>query len=93
MDVEKMKNDIISNVKATMKDARKYYKQFDKYNFLWTVDKDEYLKEFLTYGRLLTADERTQMASNNPPNIRVQAPELSSFSSQVNFEATCNMHI
>lgn len=78
-----MKNDIITNVKETMKEAKKYYKQFDKYNYLWLTNKNEHLNEFLNYGRLLTVQEKAQFLTNDPPNIRHQAPDMAAFRNQV----------
>lgn len=83
VNIERMKNDIITNVKVKMKEAKKYYKQFEKYNHLWLIDKNEYLNEFLTYGRLLTVQEKAQLLTNDPPNIRHQAPDMTAFSNQV----------
>lgn len=83
VNIERMKNDIITNVKMTMKEAQKYYKQFNKYEHLWLTDKEAYLNEFLTYGRLLTTKERDKFLTNDPPNIRQHSPDMAAFSDQV----------
>lgn len=57
-DIHDMKQDIISSVRRTCREAIDYYKRFQtQFGYLWEDDKDLFLERFLKYGRALTLDE------------------------------------
>lgn len=52
-----MRQDIEDRAGHVMKQACSYVVRFESYVYLWEDDKEEYLKQFLKYGRQLTAED------------------------------------
>nr|XP_054596285.1 dynein axonemal heavy chain 11 [Nothobranchius furzeri] len=66
-----MKTKIMEQVDEVLKKVRTYQMKFDFYNHLWEDDRAECLRQFLRYGRVLTAEEleasRAGLLTENPP--------------------------
>ncbi|XP_058061407.1 LOW QUALITY PROTEIN: dynein beta chain, ciliary-like [Anopheles bellator] len=80
--IERMKHSIMLMVIQSTRDAEKYVKQFDNYNYLWLDDRDSVLAQFLKYGRPLTQDEMEMLLSADTP-LREVAPTLEQFKAQI----------
>ncbi|XP_061501815.1 dynein beta chain, ciliary isoform X1 [Anopheles gambiae] len=80
--IERMKHSIMLMVIQSTRDAEKYVKQFDNYNYLWLDDKHSVLAQFLKYGRPLTQDEMEMLLSTETP-LKEVAPTLEQFKAQI----------
>ena len=56
-DLNEVRSDIMSRVKKAMSDATNFASGFDTYANLWVDDRQEFLRQFLTYGHILTQEE------------------------------------
>lgn len=66
-----LKKEIMERVESTLGKARNYQTKFDCYSHLWQDDRVEFLRQFLLYGRILTAEERKvneeEIVPDSPP--------------------------
>ena len=67
----KMTEEILSRVMLMREDAYEYLKEFDEYVHFWTDDRQEYLRQFLMFGRLLSQEELERIAElkETPPTV------------------------
>lgn len=82
-DIEIMRDEVIQMVKDMAQTAQTYVKRYNKYQHLWTINRDIHLEQFLKYGRGLTADELEQMAESEEFKVKENKPTLDMFRSQV----------
>lgn len=62
-----------------------YGNSFNKYAYLWVDDRQEFLRQFLLYGHVLTADE---IDAAGEEGVKETPPVLAQFKEQVDgFEA------
>lgn len=80
-----MRDEVIKLVKDMAVTATAYVKKYNKYKFLWTIDRDVHLDQFLKYGRGLTADEVEKMAESEEFKVKENKPTLDMFRQQVFF--------
>ena len=65
--------------------AQEYANSLDRYGYLWVDDRQEFLRQFLLYGHMLTADEIDAAGEEGVPET---PPGLTQFKEQVDgFEA------
>lgn len=77
-ELEDMQLDITALTRQTIREAIVFAEQFEKYNFLWSTDKVQYLENFLKYGRVLTSEELAEI-DEGTSDIKYQNPELEEF--------------
>lgn len=83
-EIEDMHMDITSLTRETIKEAKKFAYTFEKYNFLWRVDKKTHLQNFLRYGRIPSQDEIEQIEEGTL-ELRERKPELEGFKNVIDF--------
>lgn len=65
--------------------AQEYANSMERYAYLWVDDRQEFLRQFLLYGHMLTADE---IDAAGEEGVKETPPELYQFKEQVDgFEA------
>ena len=68
--------------------AQEYANSMERYAYLWVDDRQEFLRQFLLYGHMLTADE---IDAASEEGVKETPPELHQFKEQVDgFEAIYN---
>ena len=75
-----MREEIVSRVGAAIDKAIEYRNSFDSYAYLWVDDRVEFMKQFLLYGHVLTADEIELAGEEGVPE---SPPTLAQFKDQV----------
>lgn len=71
----------MSNLVITaMKAAEEYQDSFERYSYLWTDDPQEFMKNFLIYGRAVTPEDLDGRAESSLPKT---PPTLAQFQQQV----------
>lgn len=78
-----MRDDIVKLTKKTALNSIQYVTKFHIYEYLWTIDRDKYLKHFLVYGRGLTAEEELWLGTPDECKLKENAPTLDVFREQV----------
>lgn len=78
-----MRDDIVKLTKTTALHAIQYVKKFNKYEYLWTTDRDKYLQQFLVYGRELSAEEELLIGTADEGKLKENKPTLDVFRAQV----------
>ncbi|XP_043570859.1 dynein axonemal heavy chain 17-like [Chiloscyllium plagiosum] len=79
-DLTEMREEIMTLVITTMRQAEKYEESFDSYSYLWVDDRNEFLEEFLIYGRVLTQEEIESYGEGGVPPT---PPTLEQFKNQI----------
>ncbi|XP_067860662.1 dynein axonemal heavy chain 17-like [Heptranchias perlo] len=79
-DLAEMREEIMSQVINIMKQAEEYEESFDNYSYLWVDDRNEFLEEFLIYGRVLTQEEIESYGEGGVPPT---PPTLQQFKDQI----------
>ncbi|MEE6489662.1 hypothetical protein FKM82_015640 [Ascaphus truei] len=79
--LEEMHREIMSRVHSTIVNVKEYQRHFRKYSYLWTDDKNEFMKQFLIYGRFLNTEEMELYADYE---VQKCAPQLEHFKKQIN---------
>ncbi|XP_067914454.1 dynein axonemal heavy chain 17-like [Heterodontus francisci] len=79
-DLSEMREEIMSQVINIMKQAEDYEESFDNYSYLWVDDRNEFLEEFLIYGRVLTQEEIESYGEGGVPST---PPTLEQFKNQI----------
>ncbi|XP_049903056.1 dynein axonemal heavy chain 11 [Epinephelus moara] len=73
LDLLDLRQEIMERVENVLKKAINYQTKFDCYTHLWQDDRNEFLRQFLLYGRLLTAEEMEAYGADalceSPPTI------------------------
>lgn len=82
-DIETIRDDIVRCAKSGTMHAEEYVKCYDKYEHLWTIDRANYLQEYLKYGRALTAEELENLEENPEFKIKEMKPTLAMFQDKV----------
>jgi len=66
-----IRHEINDRVQHVISKAHEYQRSFDRYAYLWTDDRKEFMRQFLLYGHVLTPEEIQQHAitgiPENPP--------------------------
>ncbi|XP_076257481.1 dynein beta chain, ciliary-like [Rhynchophorus ferrugineus] len=79
------KKDILAKVVAGMEAARAFRKEFDDYYILWEEDRQEFLRQFLLYGRLLTLDELDLIRESGEGAVKETPPTIKQFKEQIDY--------
>ena len=57
-----IRDEILSRVQKGINAALQYKDTFNSYSYLWVDDKQEFMRQFLLYGHMLTSDEIEQVS-------------------------------
>ncbi|ESO12478.1 hypothetical protein HELRODRAFT_155577 [Helobdella robusta] len=79
-DLNKMRCDLMEHVNNMMLRAADFKQSFDSYVYLWTDDRAEFLKQFLLYNHVLTAEE---IEAHGGDGIPENPPTLQQFKDQI----------
>ncbi|XP_050294546.1 dynein beta chain, ciliary-like [Anthonomus grandis grandis] len=77
--------EIISRVISGMEAAAAYEKEYDEYYMLWEEDRQEFLRQFLLYGRLLSLEEVYKIRDEGEDAIKETPPTIKQFKDQIDF--------
>ena len=80
VDLADMREEILSRVKSVVSQGTKYQDSYSTYSYLWVDNRQEFLSQFLLYGRVLTPEEIEQAGDEGVPE---DPPTLASFKKQV----------
>jgi len=75
-----MRAQLMEHVTLIMNDAAEYRASFDMYSYLWTDDRHEFMRQFLMYNHVLTAEEIEEYGDDTIPE---SPPSLKQFRDQV----------
>ena len=79
-DLSDMRNELMERVHTIMNKATEYRNSFDNYSYLWVDDRNEFMRQFLLYNHVLTAEEIEAHADEGVPE---NPPTLAQFKEQV----------
>ena len=79
-DLIEMREELSNLVLSAMKEAEEYQDSFERYSYLWMDDPQEFMKNFLIYGRAATLDDFDTRAEEALPKT---PPTLAQFQQQV----------
>ena len=80
LDLSEMRQDMMDRVTGIMNKANEYRSSFDSYAYLWLDDRNEFMRQFLLYNHVLTAEEIEAHAEEGVPE---NPPTLGQFKLQV----------
>ncbi|XP_057571174.1 dynein axonemal heavy chain 17 [Hippopotamus amphibius kiboko] len=79
-DLIEMREEISSLVVSAMKEAEEYQDSFERYSYLWMDDPQEFMKNFLIYGRAVSPEDLDTRAEETLPKT---PPTLTQFQQQI----------
>lgn len=79
-DLIEMREEMSNLVIGAMKEAEEYQDSFERYAYLWTDDPQEFMKNFLIYGRAVTPEDLDTQAEET---LSKMPPSLTQFQQQV----------
>uniref|UniRef100_F7E137 Dynein axonemal heavy chain 17 n=1 Tax=Equus caballus TaxID=9796 RepID=F7E137_HORSE len=79
-DLIEMREEVSNLVITAMKAAEEYQDSFERYSYLWTDDPQEFMKNFLIYGRAVTPEDLDGRAEMSLPKT---PPTLAQFQQQI----------
>lgn len=75
-----LREEILTRVSNGIEKATEHCNSFETFAYLWIDDREEFMKQFLLYGHVLTAEELEEAGDNGVPET---PPALSQFKEQV----------
>ena len=75
-----MRAELMEHVTLVMNNAADYRATFDTYSYLWTDDRHEFMRQFLLYNHVLTAEE---IEAHAEEGLQESPPSLKQFRDQV----------
>jgi len=85
-ELSQMRSDLMEHAQNIMNHATEYSSSFDSYSYLWVDDRQEFMRQFLLYGHVLTSDEIESYPDEGVPE---NPPTLEQFRQQVNDVPGC----
>ncbi|CAH1164042.1 unnamed protein product [Phaedon cochleariae] len=86
-DILDIKEDILSNVDKVIEEAYEFCDHFQSYSYLWLDDRQEYLHQFLNFGRQLSGEELEYMGTQDPMAPKPCPAKMEQFREQIdNYE-------
>ncbi|XP_067860408.1 dynein axonemal heavy chain 9-like [Heptranchias perlo] len=79
-DLADMRQHLMDSIQLMMAKCCDYRNSFDQYAYLWVDDRKEFMRQFLLYGHVLTAEEIEAHAEDGVPE---SPPTLQQFKEQV----------
>ncbi|XP_006734337.1 dynein heavy chain 17, axonemal [Leptonychotes weddellii] len=82
-DLIEMREEMSNLVISAMKEAEEYQDSFERYSYLWMDDPQEFMKNFLIYGRAVTPEDLDTRAeetlSKTPPSLTQFQQQIDSY--------------
>lgn len=86
-DIVDIKFDILTNIDKVIEESYEFCDSFENYSYLWLDDRDQFLEQFLNYGRQLSMEEMELVNLNDPLAPKLSPPRMEQFREQIdNFE-------
>lgn len=85
LEISRNRGEICGKIVAGMEAAEAFEKEFDEYFVLWEEDRQEFLHQFLVYGRLLTLDELYRVKEEGEGAVKEQPPTIKQFKDQIDY--------
>lgn len=82
-EIVEMKQDVLDNVDKVIQEAFEFCDNYQSYSYLWLDDRDEYLKQFLTYGRQLNLEEMELLYLNDAHAPKPSPPKMEAFREEI----------
>lgn len=82
---EDLHDELVNRVASAMDVAQDYTVNFEDYAYLWMDDRQEFLRQFLLYSRLLTPEELDALKDETGPGIKECRPTTPQFREQIDF--------
>ena len=79
-ELSEIKQELLERVSGIMNKANEYRSSFMSYEYLWVDDRQEFMRQFLLYNHVLTAEEIELNADEGVPE---NPPTLEQFKDQV----------
>ena len=79
-ELSQMRTNLMEHAQNIMNHATDYSTSYDTYSYLWVDDRQEFMRQFLLYGHVLTSDEIESHADEGVPE---NPPTLAQFRQQV----------
>jgi len=79
-ELSQMRSELMDHAQNIMNRATDYSSSYDNYSYLWVDDRQEFMRQFLLYGHVLTSDEIEAHADEGVPE---NPPTLAQFRQQV----------
>jgi len=79
-DLGDLRNEFTERVNAVIAKANEFRALFNKYAYLWVDDRQEFMRQFLLYGHVLTQEE---IEANAEQGVPQNLPTLQQFKEQV----------
>nr|CAB3238531.1 dynein beta chain, ciliary-like [Phallusia mammillata] len=80
MQLASMRSEVMDRTQSVIESAIEYRATLDKYAYLWVDDRKEFMRQFLLYNHVLTAEEIEAHAESGVPE---SPPTLEQFRSQI----------
>lgn len=68
-----MREEMSNLVMGAMKEAEEFQDSFERYSYLWVDDLQESMRNFLTYGRVITMEDLDlrpeELVTKSPPTL------------------------
>lgn len=87
-DLIEMREEMSNLVISAMKEAEEYQDSFERYSYLWMDDPQEFMKNFLIYGRAVTPEDLDTRAEET---LSKTPPSLTQFQQQVRVPASSSL--
>ena len=75
-DLSDLRTEFFDRVHAVITKANEYRGSFNKYAYLWVDDRQEFMRQFLLYGHVLTQEE---IEANSEHGVPQNPPTLQQF--------------
>lgn len=90
-DIVEIIADIMKNIDKVIEESYEFCDNYQTYSYLWLDDRDQYLHQFLNYGRQLTNEELDYVGLQDPMTPKLNPPKMEQFREQIdNFENLSN---
>lgn len=84
--VKELFNEVLSRAASCAELAVDYVKKFEEYSYLWLEDRQEFLSQFLLYGRQLSPDEADLVKDEQRASeVKESPPTIDQFKEQIDF--------
>lgn len=80
--IEDLRQEILVQAKNVSKKTLQEYEVYQKYSFIWEIERTEYLRAFLKYGRQLSIDDMANIQSDRF-NEQPCSPTLDAFENEI----------
>uniref|UniRef100_A0A8C5QHE5 Dynein axonemal heavy chain 11 n=1 Tax=Leptobrachium leishanense TaxID=445787 RepID=A0A8C5QHE5_9ANUR len=84
-DLSEIRQEIMGKVTTVIGKVVEYRGRYDTYSYLWTDDRQEFMRQFLLYGHTLTAEEIEAHAEDSVPEC---PPTIEQFKEQIDIYET-----